>query len=403
MAIPDDVRSPEALADPHGFFRRLREHAPVHWSERSGAWILTGYEAVCEAFADAQRLSSDRLTPLEAKLAPAERREMAQTFALLRGWMVFCDPPLHARLREPVRRAFTPRAVERLRPAIEALVDALLDEMAAAGRCDLVPSLAFPLPAVVIAELLGVPAADRERFAGWSHKLAGLVFGAVEQPGRNRSALEAAAEFTDYFEALVRRAERAPGDDLIGALLAARDRGEGLSRSQLVGACTMLLFGGHETTTGLIANAVASLLEHPHELARLRREPEHAATAIEEFLRFDGPATLMVRVVREDHERGGHRLRAGQRVYLAIAAANRDPAVFDDPDRFDVARRRNPHLGFGHGPHFCLGAHLARLETRIAVMRLIERFPELRAAPQPAKRAASIIGRAVTSLPLELA
>lgn len=402
MSIADDLRCPEALAEPHGFLRRLRAHDPVHWSDASGGWILSGYDAVCEAFRDGENLSSDRLAPMEAKLPPAERRAMARTFALLRGWMVFRDPPEHVRLREPVRRAFGPRAVERLRGSIEALVDGLLDEMAEASRCELVASLAFPLPAIVIAELLGVPPQDRERFKSWSHKLAGLVFGAVEQPGRRAWAAEATDGFRDYFQALIRRYEREPRDNLISALISARDRGAGLSPDQLVGACTMLLFGGHETTTGLIANATATLIEQPEARERLACDPGLWASAVEEVLRFAGPATTMVRVARRDHRRGRHALAAGERVYLSLAAANRDPEAFADPDRFDVARDPNPHLGFGHGPHFCLGAHLARLETRIALERLFRRFPRLRSGAEPARWSSTLIGRAVTALPLEL-
>ncbi|MDJ0868449.1 MAG: cytochrome P450 [Myxococcota bacterium] len=397
----DDLRSSEAGRDPHSFFRRLREHDPVHWSEANRAWLLTSYEAVADGFRDG-RLSSDRLSPLEARLAPAQRAAMRETFELLRGWMVFRDPPVHQTLREPVRRAFTPRRMAQLEGRVRALVDELLDELADAERCELHAAFSFALPAVVIAELLGVPAADRRRFQLWSRQLSGLVFGAVDRRARNAAASEGAAELTRYFAEHVRRAEKQPGDDLVSALVTARDEPGGLPAELLVGACSMLLFGGHETTTALLGNGVATLLEHPEQLERLRAEPSLMRRAVEEILRYAGPATAMVRIVAEDHARGGHTLRAGERVYLCIAAANLDPAAFPEPARFDVARDPNPHLGFGHGRHFCLGAALARLEARIAIGALIERFPALRLAAAPVAWSASPIGRAVPALPLRL-
>lgn len=398
--IDDDVRSAAALADPHGFFRRLRAHAPVHWSARSHAWIYTSYEAVSEGFKDA-RLSSDRLGPLEAKMTPAHRAAMAETFTLLRGWMVFRDPPVHERLRDPVRRVFTRRSTGRLTTMVETIVEELIAGIDGRPDCELVADFAFPLPAIVIAELLGVPREDRDKFKTWSRKLSGLVFGAVEQPSRDRAAGEAAGEFTEYFTALIRRYEAAPADNLISALIAARDEGSALTAEQMVGACTMLLFGGHETTTGLIANGTTMLLTHRDQLERLQRDPELVPLAVEECLRFEGLAKIMVRHVIEDHARGSAHLRAGDRVYLSIAGANRDPAVFPEPDRFDVGRDPNLHLAFGHGLHFCLGAALARLEASIALRALIHRFPNMRLTAEPTWLS-TIIGRSVARVPLAL-
>jgi len=397
VTVPDDARAPGALADPAGFYGGLREQAPVHWSEASGAWLVTSHAEVTAGFKD-DRLSSDRLAPMEARLSEPQRSAMAPTFALLRAWMVFQDGDAHLRLREPVRRVFTPRRVAALAPRVGAIVADLLDELAERGEADLLPHFAFPLPAIVIAELLGVPADDRDRFKLWSRKLAGLVFGATERAASHQAAGEATAEFSEYFGQLIRLREKQPADDLISALVAARDR-DALTPEQVVGACTMLLFGGHETTTTLIANAVMTLLEYPDELARLRDDAALDASAIEELLRFDGPASIMVRLAREAHERGGQRLETGDRVYLAIAGANHDPAVFAEPGRLDLARAPNPHLGFGLGRHFCLGAALARLESRLAVTALIRRFPGLEPAGEP-QRAASLIGRGYAAAPL---
>jgi cytochrome P450 len=401
MELPDDPRSREALADPVGFFHRLRAHDPVHWSKRARAWVVTSHEEVCAAFKDNVRLSSDRLTPMESRMPDAERAAMAQTFDLLRGWMVFRDSPDHERLRDPLRRVFTPHQVKRLASRIQAIVDGLLDEMAKRDRCELVSAFAFPLPAIVIAELLGVPPEDRDQFKTWASKLGAIVFGALERSDRHEVAREGAAEFADYFEHLIRRYEKRPADNLISRLIAARDSGEALTPDQMVGACTLLLFGGHETTTGLIANGMATLLENPAQLELLRRQPDLAPSAVEELLRVAGPAKVMVRHVREAHHRGGHRLDAGDRVYLAIAGANRDPDVFPDPDRIDITRRVNPHVGFGHGLHFCLGANLARREVQIALNSLLARFPNLRLT-EPVQWTGTIIGTGVAGVSLQL-
>ncbi len=401
MALADDLRTPQALADPNGFFHRLRAHDPVHWSDANHGWILTTHAEVCAAFRDHDRLSSDRLSPLEVRLPPEEREAMAQTFELLRGWMVFNDRPVHSRLRDPLSKVLTPRVVAQLTPHIQAIVDELLDAMETRDYCDLVEAFAFPLPAIVIAELLGVPIEDREQFKTWASKLGALVFGAVEGERRNALAREGAREFYDYFEVLIRRYEANPADNLISRLIAARDAGEALTDGQMVGACTLLLFGGHETTTGLIANGVATLLANPEQLEALRADPGLARTAVEELLRYEGPAKIMLRQVASTHERGGHKLEAGDRVYLALAGANRDPTVFPEPDRLDLARDPNPHVGLGHGLHFCLGASLARREVQIALVSLLSRFPKLHLV-EPVRWGGTIISRSVGGLRLAL-
>jgi cytochrome P450 len=401
MTPADDLRAPAALADPHPFFRRLRAYDPVHWSEASHAWILTSHTEVSAALRDDVRLSSDRLSPLEARMPEDERHALAGLFELLRGWMVFRDPPDHERLRDPVRKVFTPREVDALAPRIRQIVAELLDALPAGGSCDLVEAFAFPLPALVIAELLGVPPGDREAFKGWALKLGALVFGALEPSERHARAREGAAEFTDYFERLIRHYEARPSDNLISRLIAARDAGGGLATGELAGACTLLLFGGHETTTALIANGMAALCENPDELARLRSDPRLVPSAVEELLRYEGPVKVLVRQVAESHQRGGHALQAGERVYLALAAADRDPAVFTDPDRLDVGRAPNPQLAFGLGRHFCLGANLARAEARIAFESLLARFPTLELA-EPVRWGGSIIRRSVEGVRLAL-
>lgn len=399
--LPDDILAPAVVADPHPFFRRLREHSPVHWSARHRAWILTRYKDVMAGFGD-ERLSTDNIRPLEAKLSTADRERFAPAAKLLSSWMIFTDPPVHTGLRAPVRTAFKPKAVEALRPALEARVDELLAGMGGQGRCDLVREFAFPLPADAIAMLLGVPAERRQDFKRWSGMLGALVTGKTGRPDVWERALQAERHFSELFSGLIERYEREPADNLITELIRARDAGEYLSADQMVGACALLLFAGHETTTNLIASGTLALLRHPGQRERLLAEPERIESAVEEMLRFDGPSKVLVRRVRHPFDCQGHRFEAGQRVFLAVAAANRDPDEFPAPDRFDIARAPNRHLSFGWGRHFCLGAQLARLEAQIAVRRLLERFPRLRLGDEALVWQPVILGRSLKRLPVEL-
>lgn len=393
-----NLLSPEALADPYAFLAGLREeHGPVCWSGRHRAWLLTSFDEVAGGYRD-ERLSSDRVGAIARHLDAAGRAAMAPTLELLRGWMVFRDEPDHTRLRDPVRWAFTPKVVEGLRAQVQALVDELVDGVVEAGTCDLVAALAFPLPAMVIAHLLGVPAADRDKFGTWSRKLAAVVFGAGDDPERRALATEGSTEFTEYFRWLVAQREVEPGNDLVSALVAAQGD-EGLSAGELAGACTLLLFAGHETTADLLANGTVALVGHPGELERLRREPGLWPMAVEEILRFDAPTKVQVRVVTADHERSGSALSAGDMVYLCLAAANRDPAEFPDPDRLDVRRDPRQHIAFGLGPHHSLGAPLARLEGQIGLRTLFERCAEIEIAGDLTYEAL-IASRSLTALPV---
>jgi len=400
-----DLLASDAIADPHAIFAALREMGPIVWLTRHRAWMFTTHEAVRLGFHD-QRLSSDRLTPLEARLDDASRAAMGQTFDLLRGWMVFHDEPEHARLREPLRRTFTPSRVTDLRPRVEEIVDELLDDLANIDEPDLVRDFAFPLPAIVIAELLGVPAEDRDDFKHWSDQLAAIVFGSANRTAGIERAAAGSAKFVDYFTGLVDRYTREPTDNLISALIEVTndDPDAGLAPTELVGALTLLLFGGHETTTNLIANSMHSLLQHPAQQRMLGSQPEQLGGALEELHRFDGSTKLMVRVVGENHERDGIAMEAGQTVFLGVLGANRDPVVFSDPGdlRLDRANARS-HLGYGYGGHFCLGAALARLETEVAIGRLIKRFPELTLRDDAAVTWAEVLlGRGPTALPISI-
>jgi cytochrome P450 len=389
-----DLTAPVHDADPFSLFDQLRELGPVVRSDRHRAWLAVTHEAVLDGLR-APWLSSDRVPTFE-RIAASRPESFRVVVDVLRGWMVFRDPPEHTTLREPVRRAFTPKRIADLREDIETIADGLLASTDAT-RFDLRADYAQPLPALVIAQLLGVPAADREAFAQWSDQLSAVVFSA-EGGGAGEGAATAALRFTEYFTDLAEQRRRHPTDDLISALVHA----EGIDPVDLVGACTLLLFAGHETTAGLITNGAALLLEHPEQLDRLREDPSLWSTAIDELLRRASPAKTMVRKALEDHRWFSADVRAGDTVFLVLLAASNDPAVCVDPHRLDVTRQPNPHLGFGWGLHHCLGAALARLEAEVALRRLFERYPALR-FDGPVGWGGGVLGRAAWLPPVLVA
>lgn len=388
-SVGPDLVDRQGVRDPASYFLPFRDR-PVWWSDAQRGWVVLDHAEVSTAFRDAHALSADRISSLE-RVAATRPAAFARVVDLLRGWMIFRDPPAHTRLREPVRNAFTPRVVQGLEPAITAVVHQAVDELVASGG-DFTETVAKPVPAMVIAALLGVDHDDRRRFQAWSDDLAAIVFStspALVPDGRVTAAAE---QFHAFFGALVEQRRAEPGDDLVSKVLDIE--AHGFSAAELVGMCTLLLFAGHETTTGLLQALVATLLEHPDLEAALRADRSLVPGAVEEVLRRDGPARTMVRKAAVDHERGGHHLRRGDTVYLAIAAANHDPTVFARPEALDITRDPNPHLGFGWGLHHCLGATLARIEGRLVVEALLDAVPAVRAAGPIPHRVGSVIGLA---------
>lgn len=398
-----DLLSPEAVADPYPVLAALREQDPVHWSEKYRSWFITRFDDVSAALRDT-RFSSDRITPYRrAKLdGPDADPALRAAFGVLEEWMVFKDPPDHTRLRKLLSRGFTPRAVNRIRPRIDELADELLDAALSSptGRADLVRDYAYPLTASVIAEMLGVPRRDQDHFKEWSDQIMGLVFGGMGDADRHATGATGMAELTGYLSDLVAKHEREPADDLLSALIAARDEHDSLSHDEVIATGVLLLFAGHETTTNLIASGVLALLRHPEQRARLDADPSLLNGAIEEVLRFDGPAKTVARVMAEDVEMRGRTLRRGQRVFLSPSAANRDPEVFDDPNTFDITRRQGRQLGFGVGLHYCLGAPLARLEASVAIPRALEKLRSLRFADEQLHWAPVLLSRGMESFPV---
>lgn len=381
------------MADPYPAFAELRREEPVHWSEAIGSWVLTRYDDVSLALSD-PRFSSDRITPY------MERAGADPLGQSLRHWAVFNDPPRHTRLRSFLNRAFTPRAIQSLAPAIESVVEKLFDQVEGRDEFDFIGDFAYPLPATVIAGMLGVPSEDLDQFKAWSDELAGFVGGALATPDKRARAERGLFELNEYFRAIIADRRRHPREDLVGSLVAAREKGDALSEDELLATCVMILFAGHETTTNLLGNGILSLVRHPDQLRLLREEPALIPAAVEELLRFDGPVQAMGRTAGEEIELRGCALKRGDRVYAMINAANRDPEQFENPDLLDLRRRPNRHIAFGVGIHFCLGAPLARLEAQIAFDRLLSRFGAIELATDDPEWNDSLILRGLRRLPL---
>jgi cytochrome P450 len=382
---PFDPGDPAYLADPYPVLARLREHDPVHWSEALGAWIVTRYAEVREALRD-PRLSSDRVRPFFEAQPAGARAGLSALESNVSRWAVFLDPPRHTRLRALMSHAFTSRAVEALRARVAARIDELLAPLAARAEFDLIGEFAWPLPAAVIADLLGVPRADVPRLKAWSDELSGFVFSGRHVQAKYERAARGVTGMAEYFARLIRERRAHPDKGLISALAAASGGAEPLTPEELEAMCVLLLFAGHETTTHLIGNGMLALLAQPGALAELQAKRADAAfveNAVEELLRYDGPSIAQGRVAAADLEIAGRRIRRHERVFLMLGAANRDPRAFDRPETLQLGRSPNPHLAFGFGIHFCVGAPLARLEGRLALPRLLERFPRLELAAAP--------------------
>jgi cytochrome P450 len=380
--LQDDLLAPDVNDDPYPAFARLREEDPVHWSETHRAWLLTRYDDVAAASND-PRLSSDRVRPLLAKMSPERRGTAGPVFEMMADWMVVSDPPAHARLRKLATSAFHPKKFVAMEDRIRELVDVYIDEYVASGEEDLVANYAFPLPATVICELIGAPVADAERMKVWSQELALVAFGAGgdARDDRHARAMHGLEEMFAYFGELIERTRQDPGgDDMISSLLEGDGSGDRLSDDEMKGMCALMLFAGHETSMNTITSTVFQLLRNPDQLALLRADPKLAGKAVEEGLRIEGAIKVLQRWVVEDFELRGKQIKAGERVFLLLAAANRDPERFPDPDRLDIGREDNQHLTFSHGIHYCLGAALARLEGQVVFSTLAQRYPDMQLA-----------------------
>ncbi|MFE5965548.1 cytochrome P450 [Streptomyces sp. NPDC056463] len=395
----------EFATDPYPAYAWLREHAPVHRAKLpSGveAWLVTRYADARQALAD-QRLSKNPAHHDEPAHAKGKTGIPGERKAELMTHLLNIDPPDHTRLRRLVSKAFTPRRVAEFAPRVQELTDRLIDAFAAKGEADLIHEFAFPLPIYAICDLLGVPPEDQDDFRDWAGMM--IRHGGGPRGGVARSV----KKMRGYLAELIHRKRLDPGDDLISGLIKASDHGEHLTENEAAAMAFILLFAGFETTVNLVGNGVYALLRNPGQRERLQAslaagERGLLETGVEELLRYDGPVELATwRYAMEPLTIGGQRIPAGDPVLVVLAAADRDPARFDEPDTLDLSRRDNQHLGYGHGIHYCIGAPLARLEGQIALATLLTRLPDLRLAADPAdlRWRGGLIMRGLRTLPVE--
>ena len=403
MAVAYDPGDRRTNADPFPIFQRLQDEDPVHWSDGLGGWVLTRYDDVKAALLDAA-LSADRLTPFFDHVEGQAGVGSGALDRYLNTRMVFHDLPEHTRLHGLCNRFFATPALNAMRSNIKSIANQLLDQMAGMARAgqsiDLIAEFAYPLPAMVIMDLLGVPRTELERVKSWSDDIALFIGSAQATKDKYARASDGTRAMAEYFHFLIEERTKAPRHDLISALVVARDEGQALSADEVVGTSILLLFAGHETTTNLIGNGVLACLRFPDQWRRLGADPGLMANAVEEFLRYDGPVGSVVRIAAADLEIRGTKIGKGERVFAALNAANRDRRRFDHPQRFDIGRTPNPHLVFGHGIHFCLGAPLARMEGRTAIGALRRRFPNMSLAAGDLEWHDSLVLRGVKSLPV---
>jgi cytochrome P450 len=402
-----DFADPRTNADPFPLFAQLQESDPIHWSSALKGWVITRYEDVKHVAVVHSDMSADRLSPFFAA-APADRQgSYTNLMTYLGKWMVFRDPPEHTRLRRLFNKAFTSRSVKALEPNVEQIVGLLFDEMEkksrSTGVVDWMADFAYALPATVMMDLLGVPREDLRLVKDWSDDIA-LFIGTARATADKYLRAEAGAKaMADYFRGIVSERAADPRDDIVSQLVAARDEREALTDDEVIATCILLLFAGHETTTNLLGNGFYYTMKFRDQWERVKGDPSLVASAVEEWLRYDGPSGALVRVMTADVEFGNKRLLQGQRLFAFVNAANRDREQFSESDRFDIGRSPNTHLTFGHGIHFCLGAPLARLEGQIALRSLMERFPDIALATTVAPEwKDSLVLRGLQSLPVRL-
>ena len=386
---------PEVLADPYPLFHRMRSNDPVHWDVFLHSWVVTRYEDVVRVL---KTFSADR-TPTPEQLKSMGLSEMEPIAALMVKQMLFLDPPSHTRIRSLAAHAFTPGRVAILRERIQKVANTLLAAMIERGQMDVIADFANPLPAIITATMLGVPEQDHGQLKEWSAAFAEMLGNFQNNPDHTPLVVKTVEQMTAYFRERIREQQKQPREGLIHSLMTAEVNGDKFTEDEVVANSIITMIGGQETTTNLIGNGLLALLRHANEFERLRREPTLLNSAVEELLRYDCPSQHTARIAPADIEIGGRQIRAGQAVMAVMAAANRDPERFPDPDRLDLARTDNRHLAFGWASHFCFGAPLARLEGQIAFAALAQ-LPNLHLASESLTWRSNLGLRGLTALPV---
>jgi len=398
------VFTDEILQDPYSTYARLHEEGPLHFVDVGGKWAVWSIfsHAECSAIAKDPRLSAKRAQQMLLALPLSRQAEFSDLARMFGLWLIFMDPPEHTRLRKLLNKSFSSDVVEGLRPQVESIVDQMLKGLQHGSEVELMREFANPMPVRIILEMLGIPQELRDTFVDWSRAIA------VFRGNPNRTVKEAQAaqsallELTEFFRKTVAERRLNKGRDLISLLIDIEEEGDVLTEEELYAQCIALLFAGHETTRNLIGNGMYTLLQHPEETAKLRDNPEMIRSAVEELLRYESPVQFTARVLKEDIEVCGQPIRKGWTVLCMLGAANRDPKQFKEPNRLDLKRLNNQHLAFSAGTHFCIGAHLARLEGQVALLNLVQRFPQMKLAGPRPEWASTFGFRGLKSLPVTM-
>lgn len=404
MTIVYDPSDPATLRDPHAIFAQLRAEEPVHWCAKLSSWIVTSYEETTEVLTDVATYSADRFKPFQRRLPEEQRATAEEVLRWFNHWMVFRDPPEHTRLRRHMAGVLNIPVFNAQTENVEAVVNQLLDKISAGKPIDFFSQFSLWMPGMIVADLLGV---ERDRLLEvkqWSDDMMTFIGSSRGITDKYERARRGANAMGSYFLDLVAQRHSNPRDDVLSLLMSSRVDGQAMTDDEVVGCMMMVLNGGHETTANLLNNSMLALAANPDVIDRLRSNPGKIAAAVDEFLRYDSPVLSLGRLVTQTTELGGRTLNVGDRIFVMLVGANRDPQIFENPDRLDIDRQANPHIAFGKGPHFCLGTPLARLEGRIAINAVLQRFSKIELA-EPLESIPwlnSLVTRGPTRLPVIL-
>ena len=401
FALDQEVLPRDYYENPYPYFHEVRANDPVHWSEQWDAWLLTRYDDVAIALRDWERFSSSGKSRRTMRDFPRELRQalepLEENFST---GLINSDPPAHTRLRKLLARIFVPREIKRLRPHIQSIVDDLIDAVADKGGMDLAQDFAYLLPTTIIAQMLGVPLKDRERFNTWADNINAIHTSRRAMADRFANAQDNLLEMQEYFRRLYAQRKDDPRDDVLTRLAEADEDGDRFDEGELLATTVTLLMAGYETTISLISTGMLWLMRNPEQLELLKADHSLIHSAVEELLRYESPVQRQLRVVTQDLELGGKSLKKGDLAACMIGAANRDPAQFPDPDRLEIRREDNKHVAFGYGIHFCLGGPLARVEGDVAISTLLRRLPNIRLADGPPVWEENVLLRTLQTLPV---